>query len=705
LLSKLSAPTSAQAQPSQERQLSSIPFICPFCSTPLTGSKQLYCTPCARSFEVREGIPLLCSAPIYWNPTPHDRMQEALALARAHGWPAGLRHMVQEASQRAAQQARRRIVDDDTRAGWLFLLDLPQHGAVLDLGCGLGALSMQLSRFYNRVVACDLTPERIQFLKIRAEQEGRTNIDYACAGDTPRLPFPSAYFDAVILNGVLEWVPDSRNGDPRTIQQEFLADINRILKPTGQLYLAIENRIGYEYFFGKPDNHSNLLYGSLLPRSVANQYSLARRGKPYRTYTYGIGGYRRLLRDAGFAFQHFYSTVPDYRHIEQMVDVSDRSQMRIDLPLHLGQSPTAMRLLKSPLYRYFAPSYGIVAGATSRKRFIDDLVAHIGETLGGSGSYGKLTVRHYLLSQKGMLICPMTSATTGAVLRIPLTDIGLTHARRNAGGTMARHNLAGLPDTLRHLIPRPLIDGEYRNVHYFVETLLPGVGASRVEDDSAVNGAVTSAADFVLDLHRATARTGKFFAPEDYDRLVAPHIKAMRAHADSAQRKAVLDDLAAYLRDAFSCRHVLPLVSRVGDLGLSNILIDPVSGSLKGIIDWDRTEERGLPFLDIAHLLSSWLRRRRTWTAGEVLVRDLLPGRSDEQTRALIRGYCDGLALSMNLVHPLLLAWWVQFVAGRLDFHVERDDSWMTRNVWAVCDYLAKDGRNLIAEKPRVASQ
>ena len=59
----------------------------------------------------------------------------------------------------------------------------------------------------------------------------------------------------------------------------------------------------------------------------------------------------------------------------------------------------------------------------------------------------------------------------------------------------------------------------------------------------------------------------------------------------------------------------------------------------------------------------------------------------------------------MNLVHPLLLVWWAQFVAGRLDFHVERDESWMTRNVWAVCDYLAKDGRNLIAEKARVASQ
>ena len=618
-------------------------------------------------------------------------------LAQAKGWSVGLRHMMEDENQ-TARQARRRIVDDDTRAGWLFLLDLPEDGAVLDLGCGLGALSIQLSRFYSRVVACDLTPERIQFLKIRAEQEGRTNIDYVCAGDTPRLPFPSASFDAVILNGVLEWVPESRDGDPREIHQAFLAEIHRILKPTGQLYLAIENRIGYEYFLGKPDNHSNLLFGSLLPRPLANQYSLARRGRPYRTYTYGIGGYRRLLSDAGLAFQHFYSTVPDYRHIEQMVDLTDRSQMGIDLPIHRGQSPTSMRLLKSSLYRYFAPSYGIVAGTTLRRRFIDDLIAHVDQSLAASESRGKSMVKHYLLSQKGMLICPMTNATTGAVLRVPLTDVALKHARRNAEGTMALHDAVGVSDVVRHRIPRPLIAGKYRQVHYFVETLLPGSGADKLENHSAVARVVNAAADFVLELHQATTKTAGLFAPNDYERLVGQHINAVRALAHSTKHEAVLDDLAAYFLDAFTSPHPLPLVSRIGDLGLSNVLVDPLTGSLTGIIDWDRTEERALPFLDIAHLLASWLRRQKDSTAGDVLIHDLLPGRSDEHTRALIHAYCAGLGVSMNLVRPLLLAWWVQFVAGRLDFHVELDDSWMTHNVWAVCDYLAMEGRHLIAE-------
>jgi SAM-dependent methyltransferase len=613
--------------------------------------------------------------------------------------------MVQEATDPTARLARRRIVDDDVRAGWLFLLDLPDHGTVLDLGCGLGALSLQLSRFYDQVVACDLTPERIQFLKIRAAQEGRTNIEYVCAGDTPRLPFPSAYFDTVILNGVLEWVPESHNGDPQAIQQAFLAEIKRILRPRGQLYLAIENRLGYEYFFGKPDNHSNLLYGSLLPRPLANQYSLARRGRPYRTYTYGIGGYRRLLRNAGFACQHFYSTVPDYRHIEQMVDVTDRSQMRFDLPLHRDQSPMSIRLLKSALYRYFAPSYGIVAGATVRGRFIDELVAHADQALGASGSHAKSLVNHYLLSQKGMLICPITGGMNSAVLRVPLTDIASAHARRNADGTQALHDSPRLPDGVRRRIPRPLIDGKYRRVHYFVETLLPGVSAAKLKDDSIVSQAVTAAAEFSLDLHRATAGTAGVLAPKDYERLVGQHISAVRSLTESPQHKTVLDHLEAYLGEAFAGRHPLPLVSRIGDLGLSNILVDPVSGSLEGIVDWDRADQRGLPFLDIAHLIASWLRRRRAWTAGEVMIRDLLPGLSDEHTRTLIRGYCDGLGLSTDLVRPLILAWWVQFVAGRLDFRVELDESWMARNVWAVCEYLATDGRDLIAEKSLLATQ
>ena len=58
--------------------------------------------------------------------------------------------------------------------------------------------------------------------------------------------------------------------NPRRTQQRFLQELGRILKPDGQLFVAIENRWNYEYFGGRPDHHSGLKYGSLLPRFLAN---------------------------------------------------------------------------------------------------------------------------------------------------------------------------------------------------------------------------------------------------------------------------------------------------------------------------------------------------------------------------------------------------------------------------------------------------
>src|SRR5205823_4310509 len=107
----------------------------------------------------------------------------------------------------------------------------------------------------------------------------------------------------------LEWIPDddslferidSRIGkalkmmttffgetNPRKVQLRFLEEICRILKPRGQLFVAIENRFDYEYFMGHPDHHSGLRYSSLLPRFLANLYSIFAARRPYRTYTYG----------------------------------------------------------------------------------------------------------------------------------------------------------------------------------------------------------------------------------------------------------------------------------------------------------------------------------------------------------------------------------------------------------------------------------
>jgi len=124
------------------------------------------------------------------------------------------------------------------------------------------------------------------------------------------LPFFDKTFDLIVLNGILEWVGEwRRTGTPREVQLDVLRKLRALLKPTGALFVGIENRIGLDSFLGRID-HPGTRFTSLMPRWLASTYirlsrpdfyrTLIGANKGYRTYTYSPKGYRKLLREAGF---------------------------------------------------------------------------------------------------------------------------------------------------------------------------------------------------------------------------------------------------------------------------------------------------------------------------------------------------------------------------------------------------------------------
>ena len=143
------------------------------------------------------------------------------------------------------------------------------------------------------------------------------------------LPFCDGSFDLVILNGVLEWVgaySDSKS--PSQCQKDLLREISRVLRPGGSLYIGIENRFGYKFLLGKPDDHSQVMYTSLLPRFLADRRMIKIKGKPYRTYTYSYWGLKRLLGKCGFHNVKIALSLPDYRYFKHIIPLESPEAAR-----------------------------------------------------------------------------------------------------------------------------------------------------------------------------------------------------------------------------------------------------------------------------------------------------------------------------------------------------------------------------------------
>ncbi len=287
------------------------------------------------------------------------RMREYAQLAREQGW----RRTVEERMALEDSGARAILLSPE-RASFVDLLSPRHRGSCLDLGAGMGAISLCLSKSFERVYAVDLAFERLAFLQVIAEQEGADSIRTVCHRDVFHLPFTSGSLDAAVMVGVFEYFPMSYpDASVPDVQARALAEINRVLAPGGVLFIATKNRFGWPYWTGAMDN-SGLRFGSLLPRWMANRVSTALLRRPYRTITDSYWRYRSLLREAGFQAPHFYWPARGYQASTSWVDLSDTRAIEAEVqayPAGRFKRGLLSALASTGVMRFAVPHFGIVA--------------------------------------------------------------------------------------------------------------------------------------------------------------------------------------------------------------------------------------------------------------------------------------------------------------------------------------------------------
>ena len=585
-------------------------FRCPRCRGALrTCDTASRCDSCNTEYPVRDGIhDFRCGRhDYYFNPVPRAAMAALIEDAKAAPWDDTVRKFMGHISNVPGWTDN---VEVNARYAWKLFLDLPPRSRFLDLGCGLGNLTRNLAPHVGEVVALDLTWERLKFAQQRvAKFNASDRITLVAGGDGTHLPFPDAHFDCIALSGVLEWIADdsslyagrSRAGkmvsmalsyfgerNPRAVQLRFLKELRRVLKPEGQLFVAIENRWSHEYFVGRPDHHSGLRFGSLLPRFAANLYSIAVRRKPYRTYTHTVGGLRRIFREAGFPENQCYGLTPGYSKLAEIVPTTT-SQPVWTAP---RSSSFSERLRRS---ERFVPAFGMAGrrGAGRVDPLISRLLAEISKRVPELASP---TIQTCTITRGERIVLRVRARDAALILKIPVAAFAIASEDRNA------HTLAGFAANgmLDGLVPRSLAYGVHQAVSYYVETALAGAplasnpaGMSRGAAARLVSGLLV----------RMQGAQDEAFFESSGDALCAAEIEAplaLLADAGASQ------NLCARLRDEVVRRlgaHRWKVGLRHGRLEADNILID--EGSLSGVIGWGHATARGLPALDAIGYVAS----------------------------------------------------------------------------------------------------
>lgn len=569
---------------------------CPVCSEPLkTSGEGLTCG--KHTFDKKHGVWRFTEASYYYGEVPQQEMKNIVADARQNGARAAVGKYLNSKPAKASNVLYRYLYDP-SRSSWVYLTNMKKRKRVLDIGCGWGALLLPLAQHFEEAVGIEFTLERTEYTAESAKERKLNNVTLINGGDGKRLPFEDGSFDLVVLNGVLEWTPESIPvGNPRDVQVNFLKEIKRILAPDGEVYIAIENRLCWKYFMGNREDHTGLRFGALLPRAVSNIYSKLVRKKPYRTYTYTRPAYKKLLRDSGFENSSIYPVMPDYRLPSIYIYGSTAGSLPLMENIFFSGKSFRQKMMRwllstmanTGLIHTFSHSFSIVGGkSANEKSFIEQLLALHGSTMKDT-SYGSITGGR-------SLIVGIKNKNGNNILKIPLVKEAKEKLIKDVENTdLVRKEFSEKLSGLNGMLSNTKILN-YQGYTYSYGSFITAQSYRCLVDKPELQN---TAKNFIESFHACKTQNVKLSAPAFFDTYFK-------------EKQNVVAEFESALGIQFS--HVFNSVKKIieqnpemevavgathGDYHAGNILFN--NEKISTVLDWDYYEANAIQSLDWYH--------------------------------------------------------------------------------------------------------
>ena len=173
---------------------------------------------------------------------------------------------------------------------------IDKNSDVLEIGCGMGAITELLCKKSKNVTAVELSKKRATATYLRCRNYDNLEI---IVGNLNDIQFSKKY-DYITLIGVLEYQNNFTNSDNPFV--DFLNTIRNLLKPDGKLLIAIENKYGLKYWCGAPEDHSGIPFDGI------NNYKFSNIAR-----TFSKAELNSIIKTSGFKNTYFYYPLPDYK--------------------------------------------------------------------------------------------------------------------------------------------------------------------------------------------------------------------------------------------------------------------------------------------------------------------------------------------------------------------------------------------------------
>ncbi len=640
----------------QGNSVSQPTFSCTNCGAALQiEAERLFCNACGAAYKVVRGIPDFMPEDGYWCNVNRDTMRRLNKEAKESGdWMASAKKIIPEYSAHFTPLAR---------GDMQFLWPARKEAVILDGGAMWGGIAVPAAQYHAQVYALDKTIETLEFLKIRSEQEGLSNIHPVAADLNAKLPFPDNMFDLVVLNGVFEWLGviqdvvlekhwegkfEEKRGkepDPRSMQRAALRELYRVLKPEGAICITIENRLGIQYFLGTPDDHVNVHCVTLLPRVLANWITKKRKGIAYRTFIYSPRGLKKIAREERFKVSSLYSVFPHYNTMDSVTpfDIFHR----VLSPISRG-SNTSLRwrviafvlgLFPRRLEKYFSPSLGIILRKESSRNpapsRIISLLRNAGFLKGDACSYkarmtpSRMNDRnpaHFTVydTSKGtpILFCKVgRKDDSGIFLRHEVEMVRYARSLIKSESLLSR-----IPDVLgiheekheppveiiKHLEGKPVRIRLWETLRTFspkqikIRSLFAEKIARSLRGYATrrwlrrIDPFVRQGIRLLAELHHST-ESGGVLDKKAFISHAKEQAAQVLARVNDDDTKEAYD---SFLRALESCKDFkIPLSLEHGDYDLCNLVLD--RKGVMHMLDFEHAEKEAAPFFDLANFLFS----------------------------------------------------------------------------------------------------